>query len=82
MFIVRCPIHHICINLLVPRYTKTNIGNPGNQQNKWGGFNLDTWISNIDFLYTGNQRINANMVNKGVFSVIIEILYFKLSMKT
>ena len=26
-------IHHICINLLVPRYTKTNIGNPGNQQN-------------------------------------------------
>ena len=36
-----------------------------------GGFNppppiiyLDTWISNIDFLYTGNQRINANMVNK------------------
>ena len=24
---------------------------------------LDTWISNIDFLYTGNQRINANMVN-------------------
>ena len=37
-----------------------------------GGFNppppspiiyLDTWISNIDFLYTGNQRINANTVN-------------------
>ena len=26
-------IHHICINLLVPRYTKTNIGNPGNKQN-------------------------------------------------
>ena len=26
-------IHHICINLLVPRYTKSNIGNPGNQQN-------------------------------------------------
>ena len=25
---------------------------------------LDTWISNIDFLYTGNQRINANMVNE------------------
>ena len=24
---------------------------------------LDTWISNIDILYTGNQRINANMVN-------------------
>ena len=29
----RTNIHHICINLLVPRYTKTNIGNPGNQQN-------------------------------------------------
>ena len=26
-------IDHICINLLVPRYTKTNIDNPGNQQN-------------------------------------------------
>ena len=31
---------------------------------------LDTWISNIDFLYTGNQRINANMVNNvGCFIV-------------
>ena len=44
----------------------------------WGGLTppppppiiyLDTWISNIDFLYTGNQRINANMVNRGAYSI-------------
>ena len=32
-FLMTWLIHHICINLLVPRYSKTNIGNPGNQQN-------------------------------------------------
>ena len=26
-------IYHICTNLLVPRYTKTNTGNPGSQIN-------------------------------------------------
>ena len=26
-------IDHICINLLVPRYTKNNTGNPGSQVN-------------------------------------------------
>ena len=28
---------HICINSLVPIVLKTNIGNPGNQVNYWGG---------------------------------------------
>ena len=28
--------YYYSLNLLVPRYTKTNIGNPGNQQNRVG----------------------------------------------
>ena len=49
-----------------------------------GGFNpppppliyLDTWISNIDFLSTGNQRINANMVNCNMDEHVIAFFIF------
>ena len=69
------PGHHICINLLAPG-TQKPILEIQVTSKVHGGFNptppppiiyLDTWISNIDFLYTGNQRINANMVTKREF---------------
>ena len=36
-YICDIPIHHICINSLVPSVKKINIGNPGIQVNYWGG---------------------------------------------
>ena len=52
-----------------------------------GGFNppiiyLDTWISNIDFLYTGNQRINANMVLLTFRMCRLAVLLFTKTTKT
>ena len=54
-------INHICINSLVPSVKKINIGNPGIQINNWGGGGGGG--SNIGFCVSGNQQINANMVN-------------------
>ena len=71
---------HICINSLVPIVLKTNIGNPGNQVNYWGGLTppppliyLATWISSIGFLCTWEP---ANMVNDTGLKVVQLFLLF------